>query len=158
MTSVQAEAWLMTTVQDWLPFFPFTLLWMSFHFHVAFQNPSTIHVFSENIYHQIPTLQPPLRDSRWFACLQTQHNSEWWTCCSAGRRCNYGGRYLCQNWSKKAWIILFMFLRLKGPPKCPYIQANDSYKSLVFTQNTFKNFKQHVSMTKALWPISLWFD
>lgn len=112
------------------PFFSFPMLWMSFHFHVAFQNPSTIHVSTINVFWKHLSSKTHLttspKGSRWFACPQTQHNSKWWKCSSASRRCNYGRRYLCQKWSKNAWIPMFMFLLLTGPPKCPYIQENDS--------------------------------
>ena len=126
-------------------FFPFPMLWMSFHFHVAFQNPSTIHVSTINVFWKHLSSKTHLTTSpmgsRWFAC--PKHNitaSDEHAAVQAVVAIMDGDICVKSDPKTHGSLELFMFLRLTGPPKCPYIQENVLiFKSLVLTQNTFKN-------------------
>ena len=98
-------------------------------------------MFSENIYHQKPTLQPPLWDQG--GLHAPKHNitaSDEHAAVQAVVAIMDGDICVKSDPKTHGSLELFMFLRLTGPPKCPYIQENVLiFKSLVLTQNTFKN-------------------
>lgn len=103
------------------------------HFKIHQPSMCALSMFSENIYHQKPTLQPPLRDQG--GLHAHKHNitaSDEHAAVQAVVAIMDGDMCVKSDPKTHGSLELFMFLRLTGPPKCPYIQENDSCTRVLF--------------------------